>query len=383
MDLDQLVISPPLSLDPKPAGDGGGAASEKQRGFLARVIELFKSVRPGSDITKFQVPVQLNMPKSQLQVYGESVYCCGQDLLSACARGSNPLERFLRVVAWHISTTRLAPFAQAPFNPILGETHHVSCGNLNVLLEQVSHHPPITALYATNEVANLRLQWWQNACPRFYGNKVEVTIKGKRNLWLDLHKENYEMTCPKLLIRLFPAPGNEWVGSTIVKCSSSGLEAALIFKGKPFFGLTGTLGQITGQILDTDNNKVLYELSGGWNRVVTLKEVKTRETSVLFDAQTLLNNLKAPTVQNVKDLKEMESIVVWRAAMQGLVRREWEAARKAKHELEERQRALAKKRKKDGNPWTPKHFELDGDNWQWCHTNQLVCQAPLVVSLDP
>ena len=28
-------------------------------------------------------------------------------------------------------------FGVAPYNPILGETHHVSRGNLNVLLEQV------------------------------------------------------------------------------------------------------------------------------------------------------------------------------------------------------------------------------------------------------
>ena len=77
------------------------------------------------------------MPKSQLQMYGESVYCCRNDLLGNCARGTTALQRFLNVVAWHISTTRLAPFSQAPFNPILGETHHVSCGNLNVIVEQV------------------------------------------------------------------------------------------------------------------------------------------------------------------------------------------------------------------------------------------------------
>jgi hypothetical protein len=84
-----------------------------------------------------QVPVQLNMPKSQLQMYGESIYCCRNELLRECARGSTPLQRFMSVVAWHISTTRLGPFGQAPFNPVLGETHHVSAGNLNVLLEQV------------------------------------------------------------------------------------------------------------------------------------------------------------------------------------------------------------------------------------------------------
>lgn len=77
------------------------------------------------------------MPKSQLQCYGETVYCVGNDMLSRCSKAESSLERFASVVAWSISTTRPLIFGVAPFNPILGETHHVSKGTLNVLLEQV------------------------------------------------------------------------------------------------------------------------------------------------------------------------------------------------------------------------------------------------------
>lgn len=38
-------------------------------------------------------------------------------------------------------------FGQAPFNPILGETHHVSKGSLNVLLEQVLDSNAFYLLY--------------------------------------------------------------------------------------------------------------------------------------------------------------------------------------------------------------------------------------------
>lgn len=78
-----------------------------------------------------------NLPKSQLQCYGESVYCTGGELLSRCAHAETSLERFISVVAWSISTIRPLMFGVAPYNPILGETHHVSRGGLNVLLEQV------------------------------------------------------------------------------------------------------------------------------------------------------------------------------------------------------------------------------------------------------
>lgn len=84
-----------------------------------------------------QLPPLFNIPKSQLQCYGEGVYCIGEDYLSKCALGKSSLERFTSVVAWSISTTRPAIFGLAPFNPVLGETHHVSKETLNVLLEQV------------------------------------------------------------------------------------------------------------------------------------------------------------------------------------------------------------------------------------------------------
>ncbi|KAH7443806.1 hypothetical protein KP509_02G051700 [Ceratopteris richardii] len=370
-DHQDLVIVPPISLDYKPADE---------KSLFNRVIDLCKTIRPGADLTRFQIPVQFNLPKSQLQTYGEFLYCCGQDLLGACADGASPLERLLRVVAWHISTTRYVPFSQVPFNPILGETHHVSAGHLNVLLEQVSHHPPVVALYATDDVKKIRTQWSHKAVGRFHGNKVEGTIYGKRTLWLDSHHEVYELTCPKIVFRLFPAPGTEWVGTSTIKCGSSNLEASLTFKGKPLFGLKGTAGHVSGKIYDTSTGATLYEINGAWNKTITAKSTKTEESSLLFDAQAALTNLRSPVLQK-KGLDGSESLVVWRPAMSGIVNRDWEAARQAKHEIEERQRHLEKKRKMEGKIWKPRYFvKVDADHhWQWCHFGETVPPAPLVI----
>lgn len=88
-------------------------------------------------ILQLQLPPLFNLPKSQLQCFGESVYCMATDMLSRCNSSENPHDRFIAVVAWSISTVRPLLFGVAPYNPILGETHHVSRGNFNVLLEQV------------------------------------------------------------------------------------------------------------------------------------------------------------------------------------------------------------------------------------------------------
>ncbi|KAL2554133.1 Oxysterol-binding protein-related protein 4C [Forsythia ovata] len=148
----KAVLTAPLSLE--------GEESDSKYGppnLLQRIFSLLSSVHPGSDLIRLQLPPLFNFPKSQLQCYGESVYCINTDMLSKCNHGESPLDRFVSVIAWSISTMRPLMFGVAPYNPVLGETHHVSSGTLNVLLEQVSHHPPVTALHATDEKENIEI----------------------------------------------------------------------------------------------------------------------------------------------------------------------------------------------------------------------------------
>lgn len=62
---------------------------------------------------------------------------CGQDLMGECSRRDLAIERLKSVVMWNISTLRPIVFGMSPYNPVLGETHHVSHGHINVLTEQV------------------------------------------------------------------------------------------------------------------------------------------------------------------------------------------------------------------------------------------------------
>jgi hypothetical protein len=92
-----------------------------------------------------------------------------------------------------------------------------------------------------------------------------------KTLWLDLHSERYDITCPMFMSRLFPSPGNSWTGGSSVKCKPSGLEATISFKSKSLFtfGRPGNVdGQVTGSVHDAFDaaGTVLYEISGHWNR---------------------------------------------------------------------------------------------------------------------
>ncbi|KAG6474280.1 hypothetical protein ZIOFF_068205 [Zingiber officinale] len=316
-----VVLTAPLALE------GGLAAEHRPPNLLKQVFSLFRNVRPGSDLTRFQacllpylklttvsLDVQLsslfNMPKSQLQCYGETVYCCGEDYLQECARGKSSLERFTSVVAWSLSTTRPAIFGQAPFNPILGETHHVSKGSLNVLLEQVthhlcsssscetflvSHHPPVSALHATDSEHNLEMIWCHSPIPRFQGTSIEATIKGKRQLRLLASGENYEMDSPNLSIKLLPPTGADWLGNVRIKCEESGLRADLCYyKSQVFLGFGGSCRSVKGTICHSKTLKTIYEIDGQWDRVIRLKDVHCGEVTVLYDAKKAISKLNTP-----------------------------------------------------------------------------------------
>ncbi|CAL5001092.1 unnamed protein product [Urochloa decumbens] len=374
------VLTPPLSLQ------GGLAAELRPANLVQRVLSLFRNVTPGSDLSHFQLPATFNLPKSQLQMYGEGVYCAGEDLLTRCALGKDSLERLTSVVAWSISTTRPPIFGFAPYNPILGETHHVSSGSLNVLLEQVSHRPPVSALHATAAGGDVRLVWCQSPVPKFHGASIEAAVHGRRELRLPRHGERYELDCPNLLIRLLPSPSVEWSGDVRVVCAESGLEAQLSFcRSKSFLGFGGDARCVRGRIFKSaSKEETIYEIDGFWDRTVSIKDVSTGEVSVLYDGQRAIGNLTTPAVQDHKGVSPSESAVVWGEVSDALLKKDWERARQAKRRVEDEARKLAKERNEKGEVWTPKHFSLSQNKngeWECWPLEESVPPAPIVVPL--
>ncbi|MED6132823.1 hypothetical protein PIB30_022466 [Stylosanthes scabra] len=299
------------------------------------------------------------MPKSQLQCFGEEVYATACDLLSRCNNGRTPIERFISVVAWTISTRRPPTFGVVPFNPILGETHHVSSPNLNVLAEMVSHHPPVAALHATNEKENIETIWCCYAVGKFNGAAVEGKVHGKRQLKLQNHGETYEMNAPSLMIRFLPVPSSDWAGNVVIRCPESGLEAELCYGGQTMFGFrAGRRSAIKGKIIDSTSRKVLYEINGHWDSIVTVKDTNNGEVKVIYDAKEVISGLQTPIVKDPKSVWASESAVVWGEVSEAILNKDWEKATAAKKLVEERQRELARERIKKGETWLPKHFAV-------------------------
>ncbi|XP_044471444.1 oxysterol-binding protein-related protein 4B-like isoform X1 [Mangifera indica] len=360
--------------------EGESQGDYKAPNIVQCILSLFRNIQPGADLIRFQLPTTFNLPKSQLQSFGESVYCTNKDLLSICNNCESPLERLTGVVAWCISTTRPIIFGLSPYNPILGETHHVSTGSLNVLLEQVFHHPPVFALHATNEKENIELIWCQQPVAKFCGTSVEAQTHGKRQLKLHKYKETYEMNSPKLLVRILPVPRTDWVGNVKIKCHEGGLEAELCFRGGSLLGRRGRA--IKGKIYESLSIQTLYEIDGHWDRTVSVKDMQNGERKVIFDAKEVLYGLKTPVVMDSQAVWATESAAVWGDVSQGILNQEWEKARVAKKGVEEEQRRVLRERESVGETWVPKHFNVTKSGemgWDCSPIQEIVPPAPIVV----
>ncbi|KAL8223514.1 hypothetical protein R6Q57_018989 [Mikania cordata] len=375
------VLTSPLSLDCDSGND------YRAPNLLQRIFSLLKNVRPGSDLTRLSLPAIFNIPKSQLQCYGESVYCVNNDILSRCANGGTALERFTSVVAWSISMYRPLTFGVAPYNPILGETHHVSRGNLNVLLEQVSHHPPVSALHATNEKDNIEMIWCQYAVPKFQGTSIETRVLGTRQLRLINKGESYVMNSPNLVIKFLPVPDVEWLGNVTIQCRETGLEAHLSYKGKSFLGRKGNYRSVRGKIMSTPEMKTIYEINGHWDSTVTIKDTSNGKLTVIYKAKDVISSLKTPIVKDRKELWASESAVIWAKVNEGILNKSWDKANDAKTTIEENERELVRSRKLKAETWVPKHFVLSGSKetgewvWEVKPKNLKLTTAPVVVPL--
>ncbi|WCJ42263.1 Oxysterol-binding protein-related protein 4B [Euphorbia peplus] len=371
----KIVLTKPTTVDGKSEG-------YQPPNPIRRFVSLFASFRPGSDLTNFQLPPLFNFPKSQLEGFGEWVYGVKEDMLKKCNNGKNPVERFLGVVAFSISTTRLPIFGVSPYNPILGETHHVSKGSLNVLLEQVSHHPPVFALHATDDKENIDMVWCQSTFARFCGGKVEAGLEGKRQLKLENHGETYVMNSPKLVIRVIPLE-MDYVGNVKIHCQETGLEAELCFLSSSFFGRRGP-HSIKGNIFQSNSpSNILYEVYGHWTSNVTVKDIKTGKERVIYNGKEIVSGLKAPIVRDPQEILESESGVVWGEVSEAILTKNWDKAAEQKKLVEEKQRELKRQRDSKGQTWHPKYFIVSKNNgvWESSPISKSVPPAPLVVPL--
>lgn len=111
-------------------------------GFLKQTI--------GKELSQLSFPVQFNEPLSMLQ---RSIECVeARQFLDLAATTTDLKLQAAYVAVFNVSTfLRISDRLKKPFNPMLAETFELDLWNeqegLRVITEQVTHHPPMTAVH--------------------------------------------------------------------------------------------------------------------------------------------------------------------------------------------------------------------------------------------
>ena len=111
-------------------------------------IDIIKLIKDsiGKDLSKIAFPAYLNEPTSMLQRLTEVFEY--KEMLDKAAATNDSCLRLAYCISFLFFAYASTPLRmKKPFNPLLGETFDLTIDDLNLVCEQVSHHPPISACF--------------------------------------------------------------------------------------------------------------------------------------------------------------------------------------------------------------------------------------------
>lgn len=328
------------------------------------LLGIINQLRSGADLSRISLPTFILERKSMLERITNQLQ--HQEILIEAQKLDDPVQRFVNVVKWYLAGWHITPKAvKKPLNPVLGE--HFSCywelpndTKAYYVSEQTSHHPPKSSYFYMSPENHIRVDGTLIPKSRFLGNSVGSMMEGIAYLqFTDKHDkkgevETYELTQPNMYARgvLIGTLKYEMGDHLYVKCPGNDLVADIEFKTKGF--ISGTYNAIAGEIKELSTGNVLYEITGKWNEVMEIKDVKTGKKSEFFNAEKA--KPLPPRVRSIEEQGDRESRKLWKGVTDALTARDHNVATNEKWSVEEQQRKEAKKREEDGVEFHPKLF---------------------------
>lgn len=346
----------------------------------------------GKDMTRMTLPVTFNEPTSLLQRVAEDLEYT--EILDQAATFEDSSLRCLYAgiftASCYASTTKRVA---KPFNPLLGETYEYTRPDKHYrfFTEQVSHHPPISATWTESP----KWDFWgeSHVETKFNGRSFGVQHLGMWHIKLrpDCTDQEDFYTYKKpdntVIGILVGNPQVDNHGEVRVQNHVTGDVCVLNFKARGWRS-SGAF-EVTGEVFNKKKEKV-WVLGGHWNDSIYAKKVtKGKKGDSLSLDRTKTNASHATTGPNYDGQKFLvwkvaprpdapfhltpfaitlnapqPKLVPWLAPTDTRLRPdqramedgEYDKAADDKHRLEEKQRAVRKKRDEAGETYKPKWF---------------------------
>jgi hypothetical protein len=317
---------------------GENDADEKPQSLIAHLVS---SLTSGQDLTRVLIPTFFLEPRSLLEKYTD--LWVHPQLLLGVASLEDPVQRMISVLRWYVSGWHVRPkLCKKPYNPILGEEFFSywdhGDSRSDFYSEQVSHHPPVSAIYIENRKQNITINAQIYAKSKFLGNSAACLSVGEAYVNLNNLNEEYEISIPTYYAcGLFLGTLRMELGDkkTIV-CKKTGITAEIDFKTKPFMG--GEYNKLKGKIImkgKDGKDLVLHTFEGGWDKVIKIKDAKGKE-EILFDVDK--TPVQKKFVTPIDQQGPWESRRAWDEVSKALKKHDHVNAEKAKTVIEDLQR---------------------------------------------
>ncbi|XP_015762433.1 PREDICTED: oxysterol-binding protein 1-like isoform X1 [Acropora digitifera] len=260
----------------------------------------------GKELSKIPMPVNFNEPISMLQRLTEELeYAHLLDRAAACESST---EQMCYVAAFTVSSySTTATRVGKPFNPLLGETFEFDRTEdlgWRSLAEQVSHHPPASALHVEHK------DWifWQefSLASKFRGKYLQVIPHGTAHLKFNRTGNHYSWKKVTTTVHNIIV-GKLWIdqsGEMDIENHTTKDVCHLKYDAYNYFG-RDTPRKVTGVI--TDHHKVVrYVISGTWdNKIDGAKVVYTRTSSSAVK--------QPPSTPHKSQAQTMPPVALWKA----------------------------------------------------------------------
>ncbi|KAM4616866.1 oxysterol-binding protein 2 isoform 1-T1 [Polymixia lowei] len=347
----------------------------------------------GKELSKIPMPVNFNEPLSMLQRLSEDLEY--HELLDKAARCDSSLEQMCLVAAFSVSSYSTTVHRTAkPFNPLLGETYELDRleeFGYRSLCEQVSHHPPAAAHHVISQRG-----WtlWQEItiASKFRGKYLSIMPLGA--IHLQFHSSGNHYVWRKVTSTVHNIiVGKLWIDqSGDIEIVNHRTKETCQLKFSPYSYFSREVPRkVTGVVADS-GGQAHYILSGTWDdKIESAKIVQSSRGGTGSEGkqktvyQTLSPKLlwkKYPLPENAENMYYFSALALslnesedgvgltdsrLRPDQRLMEAGRWDEANSEKQRLEEKQRAVRRRREAEASDALDEGREYEGYQPLWFH----------------